>query len=87
MKTIFTVAVASALLAGSAFAQDAVSPVSQYELDRQVRELREQRKESYRDLDCNSDYQPVDLYAFCFNSATQKSSPTGAPVGGSDGSQ
>jgi hypothetical protein len=87
MKTIFTGVIASLLLAGSVLAHDVPVPTSKWQQDQETQRLHELRLESYRELSCNSDFQPVDLYAFCFNSATNKAIPVGAPVGGSDGSE
>lgn len=51
------------------------------ELDARARYLRAARRESYRGLDCNSDIQPVDASAYCFNAFIHNG--TNSPLGAS----
>jgi hypothetical protein len=56
---------------------------TQKELDDRARYLRSLRRESYRGTTCNSDFQPADAAAYCFNATTHRN--VNAPIGASDG--
>jgi hypothetical protein len=96
MKSMFATVLVACVFASPVLAQHSTAVVlsegtSQAHIDAEVLRLRQQRRESYQGLNCNSDFKPVDMEAFCWasqvpssNGANVNAGALGASSGGSD---